>query len=106
MGTNLVLYDVRNRLPGGSDFVAYGRCLCQRGLCFEGLNECYDCSGSGSSLSCALNISFYACAGYRLLLRPNGRMRLGVVRICCTRAPIQPEMLVGTWVSVVFQHNQ
>ena len=32
----------------------------------EGLTECYDCTGSGSSVSCDLALEVYACEGYRL----------------------------------------
>ncbi|MEC8425461.1 MAG: SUMF1/EgtB/PvdO family nonheme iron enzyme, partial [Myxococcota bacterium] len=32
----------------------------------EGLAECYECEGSGSSVSCALAMDVYACDGYRL----------------------------------------
>lgn len=32
----------------------------------EGLTECYECTGSGSSVSCDLAMEVYACEGYRL----------------------------------------
>ena len=32
----------------------------------DGLTECYDCTGSGSAVTCALAMDVYACDGYRL----------------------------------------
>jgi formylglycine-generating enzyme required for sulfatase activity len=32
----------------------------------EGLEQCYTCTGSGSSTSCSIAVAPYSCAGYRL----------------------------------------
>jgi formylglycine-generating enzyme required for sulfatase activity len=32
----------------------------------EGLEQCYTCTGSGSSTSCSIAVEPYSCAGYRL----------------------------------------